>query len=71
MGKKIDSKCLTPKEKEAVENLIKAVKQLPNSICFDVKYDWINLFVYKRIPGGFKKPVATLRKYSICKNHQT
>jgi hypothetical protein len=57
---------LTPEEKEAVDALIKAVKNLPKTICIAVdQYDDATLRVRKRITSHSAVSVATLHKPSI------
>ena len=62
---------LTPKEQEAVDALLAAVKALPKSICIYVE-DFAeddtsepNFIVRKRITRGSAAQVASLRKKSL------
>ena len=58
---------LTPEEKAAVDAVVKAVKNLPKSICIAVEeYDDATLRVRKRITENSAVSVATLHKPSIC-----
>lgn len=59
----------TPKEQAAINNLIKAVKALPDTICLSIEDNFwgeAGMKINKRITQGWAVEVASVRKKSLA-----